>query len=339
MLHHLNAVTDLLIVARCERHESRVVGPQTGVARYPRWCQFGHRDETLVVSVGPVGSVHPVHAVQAHTIGRSDAVGAFGRSGRSLSRDHHPVRSGYGRDVPVGCWAAGGASKVQPRLTVRSGSVGHPSARLSCIHPLHPLHLTIGSLCRKSGLMPMRRWSHGEWRAIAVGHEWTLRAVYFGESIDVLELRTTEMSLIPSSTATAATTSISSSTISTTTTAATSSASSTSVLGEGSVFAGELGLNPLAVGRVADGREDGPDAVDEDHALLYLTVVEDGLDHVVAVAVSQELFQTWTIEHLGDQAFSSLGVSHSDAFLDDIRRESVTRESAKVQAEYVATDF
>ena len=52
------------------------------------------------------------------------------------------------------------------------------------------------------------------------------------------------------------------------------------------LFALELRLDALAVGRVADERQDGAYALDKESTLTWLGVVESGLDAVVAVRVA-----------------------------------------------------
>jgi hypothetical protein len=57
------------------------------------------------------------------------------------------------------------------------------------------------------------------------------------------------------------------------------------------------------------------------HALLDLAVVENGLDDVVAVAVAQQLLETGTVEHLGDENLADLGVGDADTLFYNIGRE------------------
>ena len=95
---------------------------------------------------------------------------------------------------------------------------------------------------------------------VVLRDEGALTPINFGQGVDVLQLGSTEVSLIPSSTASASSTAVpSSSTVSSPST----SSSTTTVLRKRGVFTGELGLNTLAVGCVADRREDGPDGFDE----------------------------------------------------------------------------
>jgi hypothetical protein len=81
-------------------------------------------------------------------------------------------------------------------------------------------------------------------------------------------------------------------------------------------------LNSLAVRGVSDRREDRSDRLDENQALVQVAVVEDRLDHVVAVRVTQELLQSRSVQHLADEDFSDLRVGDSDALLNDVGGES-----------------
>lgn len=99
----------------------------------------------------------------------------------------------------------------------------------------------------------------------------------------------------------------------------------------------ELGLDSLAVGGVANHRENGSDALDElwrsnveesdldnskqkkrktatdEHALSRLGVVKSGLDDVVGERVSEELLESVSVEKLSDEGLSGLGLGDSDA--------------------------
>lgn len=95
----------------------------------------------------------------------------------------------------------------------------------------------------------------------------------------------------------------------------------------------ELGLNPLAVRRVADHREDRPDALDEKHSLARFGIVERRLDDVVGERVPEEFLESVPVEELGDEDLARLRLGDSDALLDDIGREFLNREGADVADE------
>jgi hypothetical protein len=99
----------------------------------------------------------------------------------------------------------------------------------------------------------------------------------------------------------------------------------------------DLGLDALAVGRVADHREDGADRLDELGALSGLGVVESGLDDVVGEGVAKETLETLLDEELVDDGATTGGISDTDALLDDVRGELLRRESRDV-AEELADD-
>lgn len=61
---------------------------------------------------------------------------------------------------------------------------------------------------------------------------------------------------------------------------------------KGRVLTSELALDTFTVRRVADRRENGPDTFNQEHALGQLAVVENGLHDIVAVRVTQQLFET-----------------------------------------------
>ena len=56
-----------------------------------------------------------------------------------------------------------------------------------------------------------------------------------------------------------------------------------------------------------------------DHSLGHITVIQDGLDDIVSVAVSKQLFESRSVQDFSHQSLSDLGVCHSDALFDDIR--------------------
>lgn len=95
----------------------------------------------------------------------------------------------------------------------------------------------------------------------------------------------------------------------------------------------ELGLNPLAVRRVADHRKDRPDALDEKHSLARFGIVERRLDDVVGERVPEEFLESVSVKELGDEDLARLRLGDSDALLDDIGREFLNREGADVADE------
>ena len=215
----------------------------------------------------------------------------------------HAVRQGLllprsALDVPVGRRTAVRASKMEPGLTVGSRRVvrqasvrrGHGVARIRVAKlPWAGVH----------AVRPTRRSDEGS----------TLTSIDLGESIDVLQLRASKVTVEVAATV-----------ASSTTVAATTAAAA--VVRQRSVLSGEFRLNAFAVRRVADRGEDGTDALHQDHALGCLAVVEDGLDDVVAIGVAEELFEAGAVENLGHEGFADLGVGHADALFYNIGRES-----------------
>jgi hypothetical protein len=121
----------------------------------------------------------------------------------------------------------------------------------------------------------------------------------------------------------------------TTSTTGTAAAAAAAVA-ERSVLTLELGLDALAVRRVADRREDGTDALDKlgrlaldlltaspthNHTLVDLAVVEDRLDDIVAVAVAQELLQAGAVKHLANEHLADFRVGDADTLFYNIGRE------------------
>jgi hypothetical protein len=150
---------------------------------------------------------------------------------------------------PVGGGLSTRSSKVKPWLTIRSrGMVRHSS-----VGWVHMSTMSVVLMLRRVGVMSLRHTILG-W-----AHVWTsLRSVDFSQCVDVLKLRSSEVSVV----STSSTSIISESTSSaTTTTTSTTSLVSTTVT-EGRVFTGELGLDSLSVRRVSDGRENRSDALD-----------------------------------------------------------------------------
>ena len=95
----------------------------------------------------------------------------------------------------------------------------------------------------------------------------------------------------------------------------------------------ELVLNALAVWRVADEREDGANAFDEEHALAGLSVVESGLYAAVAVRVAEELLETRAVQQLLDEHLACRVLGDADALLDDVRGELLNGEGTDIALE------
>lgn len=83
----------------------------------------------------------------------------------------------------------------------------------------------------------------------------------------------------------------------------------------------KLGLDALAVRRVANHRQDRLDVFDEHHTLGGLGIVERRLDDIVGKRVAEELFQAVAVEQLADENLAKLRVSDTDALFDDVGRE------------------
>lgn len=158
---------------------------------------------------------------------------------------------------------------------------------------------------------------HVSSRGMTVLHEWAATTIDVRQGVNVLQLGTADVATGRVVTAT-------------TTTAATPTSVTvaavvvvTVVRLEGRIFAGKLGLDSFAVRSVADGRKDGTNALHKNHTLSDLTVVKDGLDHIVAVAVAKQFFQSRSVEHFTDEHFSDFGIGHTDTLFDNIGRESM----------------
>jgi len=54
------------------------------------------------------------------------------------------------------------------------------------------------------------------------------------------------------------------------------------------------------------------------HALVDIAVIQNRLDHIVAIRIAKELLQTRAIQDLGDEGFADLGVSDTNALLHDV---------------------
>ena len=127
----------------------------------------------------------------------------------------------------------------------------------------------------------------------------------------MLQLRSAQMPLIPIASA-AMTTAKS--------TPATSTAAPAAIarVTKGRVLTSKLALDTFTVRRVADRRENGADALDQEHALGQLAVVENGLNDIVAVRVTQQLLETRAVEDFGDEHLANLGIGDADALFDDV---------------------
>ena len=99
------------------------------------------------------------------------------------------------------------------------------------------------------------------------------------------------------------------------------------------VLALQLRLDPLAVRGVADHRQNRPDALDEEHALAGLGIVERRLNNIVGERVAQELLEPVPVEELGDERLARLGLGDADALLDDVGRELLHGQGADVAKE------
>lgn len=146
---------------------------------------------------------------------------------------------------PVGCRLTGGTSEVKPRLAVGTGSV----VRHASVGRRHVPTWVVGVVSVSRGHAILRR-AHVRT---------TLRAVDFGEGVDVLQLRSAQVSVVAS----AATSTFSETTSSPTVFTAVSTATASTAIGERRVFTGQLRLDSLAIRRVSDRRQDGSDALDE----------------------------------------------------------------------------
>jgi hypothetical protein len=59
------------------------------------------------------------------------------------------------------------------------------------------------------------------------------------------------------------------------------------------------------------------------HSLSRITVIENSLNDIVSVTVSEQLLQSRSVEDLSNKSLSDFGVGNSDTLFNDIRRESV----------------
>jgi hypothetical protein len=139
-----------------------------------------------------------------------------GWSGCTFIRRRQLTNVGTFVNWPVGGGLTTRSSKVEPRLTIRSrGMVRHSS-----VSWVHVTTMSIVLMLGRVGVVSLRHTVLG-WT-----HVWTsLRSVDFSQCVDVLKLRSSEVSVVPTS----STSIISESTSSTTTTASASTLVSTTV--------------------------------------------------------------------------------------------------------------
>jgi hypothetical protein len=252
---------------------------------------------------------------------------------RELARAVSVVRVG-GRvevaAVPVRRGLAAGPTEVEPGLAVGARSV---VAHAAVVVDLAAVER--GRTTRSAALVAASP------AAVATGHERrTGSAIDLGEGVHVLKLGATKMTRVVATgravvvaTAVATAAAVATATTSTTGTAA---AAAAAAVAERSVLTLELGLDALAVRRVADRREDGTDALDKlgrlaldlltaspthNHTLVDLAVVEDRLDDIVAVAVAQELLQAGAVKHLANEHLADFRVGDADTLFYNIGRE------------------
>lgn len=210
------------------------------------------------------------------------------------------------RQVPVGSRITAWPAEVQPRLTVGAGSMVRET---SVSRSSHVRRFPTGTPSRVSRV-------HVSGRGVAVLHEGAATAVDVRKGVDVLQLGTTNVAtrrvVITTTAATATSVTVAAIVV------------VTVVRLEGRIFSGKLGLDSFAVRSVADGREDGTDALHKNHTLSNLTVVKDGLDHIVAVAVTKQLFQSRSVEHFTDEYLADFGIGHTYTLFDNIGGESTS---------------
>lgn len=157
----------------------------------------------VTVGRGQLAVVEWHELLVPHDTGRVHAVRiAVDRGGRGAFVARGQVADvGAVLDRPVGSGLTGGSAQVQPRLAVGSWSVvRHASVRGG--------HVSVSAAGARVVLVVLRVV-----RVVVRGHTvlgWThvwsaLRAVDLGESVDVLQLRSSEMSVVSASSASALT--------------------------------------------------------------------------------------------------------------------------------------
>lgn len=75
----------------------------------------------------------------------------------------------------------------------------------------------------------------------------------------------------------------------------------------------KLALNALAIGCVADGWEQGSDALDQLSTLDGVGKVQRRLDNIVGIGIPQKLVQARLVDHLLDEELAGVSFSHTNA--------------------------
>ena len=150
------------------------------------------------------------------SIVRTGVIAVNGWSGCTFIRRRQLTNVGAFMNWPVGGRLSTRSSKVEPWLTIRSGGM----VRHSSVSWVHMSTVSIVLMLGWVGVVSLRHTILG-WT-----HVWTsLRSVDFSQGVDVLKLRSSEVSVV----STSSTSIISESTSSTTTTASTTTFVSTAV--------------------------------------------------------------------------------------------------------------
>lgn len=161
------------------------------------------------------------------------------------------------RGVPVGSRLPGGSTEVEPRLAVGARSmVAHTAVvvDLPSVEGSATASLRTVVAGASSGTAAVTTGTH---EGAAVG------TVDLSEGVDVLQLRAANVArMVATGVAVVVTTTA------VATTATTSTTATTAVV-ERRVLTLKLGLDALAVGSVADGRENGADSLDELRSVSY----------------------------------------------------------------------
>ncbi len=105
------------------------------------------------------------------------------------------------------------------------------------------------------------------------------------------------------------------------------------------LFSLQLGLDSLAVRSVADHWQDGTNALNQSDSLSGVGIVESSLDDVVGERVSEELFQTESVEEFSDEDFAELRVGDSDALSEkrDVRKRTMSLLNQDAQLTFSIT--
>lgn len=218
-----------------------------------------------------------------------------GHSGDACCLCGQTTLHAVGGEVPVWRGSTGRSAEVKPRLAVGTGSVvSYPSVGGHCLSELTGVTAstarsagTTGTSVGMAGTRAVAVTS-GRHVVVAVLDVRTLRAVNLGKSVDVLQLRSAEVSLVAADLGSSASESTATSSTSASTT---STSAAVAVLRERRVFTSELRLDTLAVRRVADGRENGSDRLDE---LDVRRLLYTWLSHSRAIAGSRRSSQGWS---------------------------------------------